>query len=185
MNNYGVLSFRADISSFLNTEFPLPYPSIAAFYSNIDTSESGAVYYRETNEHHVLSKAEESIQNNFHEYYDFHPTSIFIVTWLEVPYAASQENRKNTSKRLLLATALKASLNSCTLTEISSGSNERHHREAYLMPRHKLDLLLKMVVYYTLEVPAVTKYEISLRKYPICPKIVTLSVLKIICDLNF
>lgn len=92
---------------------------------------------------------------------------------------------KTLSKRLLLATALKASLNSCTLTEISSGSNERHHREAYLMPRHKLDLLLKMVVYYTLEVPAVTKYEISLRKYPICPKIFTLSELKIIWDLTF
>lgn len=103
MNNYGVLSFRADISSFLNTEFPLPYPSIAAFYSNIDTSESGAVYYRETNEHHVLSKAEESIQNNFHEYYDFHPTSIFIVTWLEVPYAASQENRKNTFQAAIIS----------------------------------------------------------------------------------
>ncbi|XP_049867994.1 nidogen [Pectinophora gossypiella] len=94
VNNYGVLSFRADIPSFLNSEFPLPYPSIAAFYSNIDTTESGTIYYRETDEPHVLSKAEESVQNNFHEYYDFVPTSVFIATWLEVSYT-ERPDRKN------------------------------------------------------------------------------------------
>ncbi|CAG5058827.1 unnamed protein product [Parnassius apollo] len=96
VNNYGVLSFRADIPTFLNTEFPLPYPSIAAFYTNVDTTETGAVYYRETNEPHVLVKAEESVQNNFHEYYDFKPKSVFIATWLEVTYASNQrQDRKN------------------------------------------------------------------------------------------
>ncbi|CAG9578155.1 unnamed protein product [Danaus chrysippus] len=96
VNNFGVLSFRADIPTFLNAEFPLPYPSIAAFYTNINTTDVGTVYYRETNESHVLLKAEESVQNNFHEYYDFKPTSVFIATWIDVTYSGSQwQNRKN------------------------------------------------------------------------------------------
>ncbi|XP_023943283.2 nidogen [Bicyclus anynana] len=99
VNNYGVLSFRSDIPTFLNAEFPLPYPSIAAFYTNVDTSESGAVYFRETNESYVLRKAEESIQNNFHEYYDFKPISVFIASWVEVTYSYKQQqwyDKKNT-----------------------------------------------------------------------------------------
>ncbi|XP_075974166.1 nidogen [Anticarsia gemmatalis] len=92
INNFGVLSFRTDIPSFLNIEFPLPYPSIAAFYTNVDTTEQGAIYYRETDEPHVLSKAEESVQNNFHEYYDFKPTSVFIATWLDVTYSTNKPN---------------------------------------------------------------------------------------------
>ncbi|KAJ8721700.1 hypothetical protein PYW07_002475 [Mythimna separata] len=91
VNNYGVLTFRADIPSFLNIEFPLPYPSIAAFYTNIDTTNSGAVYFRETNEPHVLSKAEESVQNNFHDYYDFKPTSVFIATWEDVTFTTNEQ----------------------------------------------------------------------------------------------
>lgn len=95
MNNFGVLSFRADIPTFMNTEFPLPYPSIAAFYSNVDTTDEGSVYYRETNEPHILAKAEESVQDNFHEYFDFKPTSVFIATWVDVSYTTTVRDRKN------------------------------------------------------------------------------------------
>ncbi|XP_072938855.1 nidogen [Epargyreus clarus] len=95
VNNHGVLSFRSDIPSFMNTEFPLPYPSIAAFYSNIDTTQGGTVWYRETSESHIIAKAEESVQNNFHDYYDFKPTSVFIATWVDVTYTESRQERKN------------------------------------------------------------------------------------------
>ncbi|XP_059051418.1 nidogen-like [Achroia grisella] len=97
VNNFGIISFRADIPSFLNAEFPLPYPSIAAFYTNVDTSESGAVYYRETDESHVLSKAEESVQDNFHDYYDFKPTSVFIATWLDVTFKSTDIQKQTNS----------------------------------------------------------------------------------------
>nr|XP_012544559.2 low density lipoprotein receptor isoform X1 [Bombyx mori] len=95
VNNHGVLTFRANLPQFINTEFPLPYPAIAAFYSNVDTTDEGAIYYRETNESHILSKAEESVQNNFHDYYDFRPTSVFITTWLDVTYTSTLHDRKN------------------------------------------------------------------------------------------
>lgn len=94
VNNFGIISFRADIPSFLNAEFPLPYPSIAAFYTNVDTTESGTVYYRETDESHVLSKAEETVQDNFHDYYDFKPTSVFIATWIDVTYTRRNNNER-------------------------------------------------------------------------------------------
>lgn len=79
----------------MNAEFPLPYPSIAAFYTNVDTSESGAVYYRETDDPHVLVKAEESVQNNFHDYYDFKPKSVFIATWLDVAYKPRSDKKNS------------------------------------------------------------------------------------------
>lgn len=91
-----MLSFRSDIPTFLNAEFPLPYPSIAAFYSNIDTTVTGAVYYRESNDSYVLRKAEESVQNNFHDYYDFKPTSVFIASWIEVTYSKERYGKTNT-----------------------------------------------------------------------------------------
>lgn len=54
------------------------------------------MYYRETNESHVLLKAEESVQNNFHDYYDFKPASVFIATWVDVTYSSLQrQDRKN------------------------------------------------------------------------------------------
>lgn len=81
----------------MNAEFPLPYPSIAAFYTNVDTTESGDVFYRETAETHVLTKAEESVQNNFHDYYDFKPTSVFIVTWLDVTYSSVKPQKPKNS----------------------------------------------------------------------------------------
>lgn len=60
----------------------------------MDTTAGGAVYYRETNESHVLVKAEENVQNNFHQYYDFKPTSVFIATWIDVTYI-ERSDRKN------------------------------------------------------------------------------------------
>ncbi|CAG9113923.1 unnamed protein product [Plutella xylostella] len=102
VNNFGVVSFRADIQQFLNSEFPLPYPSVAAFYTNIDTSIVGNVYYRETNDPHIILKAEESIQTNFHEYFDFHPTSVFIATWIDVTYSGNQD-KKNSFQLALIS----------------------------------------------------------------------------------
>jgi nidogen (entactin) len=44
----------------------------------------------------VLLKAEEGIQNNFHDYFDFKPTSVFIATWFDVTYSNPKEHdRKN------------------------------------------------------------------------------------------
>ncbi|CAH0407109.1 unnamed protein product [Chilo suppressalis] len=104
VNNFGVLSFRSDISSFLNTEFPLPYPSIAAFYTNIDTTDSGAIYYRETNDTYALLKAEEAVQNNFLSYFDFRPTSVFIATWIDVTYKSREpQDRKNSFQVVVIS----------------------------------------------------------------------------------
>lgn len=72
----------------------MPYPSIAAFYANIDTTESGAVYFRETDDRRVLLKSELGVQTHFNDYADFHPTRVFIATWLDVTYGPGAE-RKN------------------------------------------------------------------------------------------
>ncbi|XP_013187804.1 nidogen [Amyelois transitella] len=102
VNNFGLISFRTGIPSFINAEFPLPYPSIAAFYTNVDTTESGEIYYRETDEVHVLSKAEESVQNNFHDYYDFKPKSVFIATWIDVTYKSHGNSKPKNSFQIAI-----------------------------------------------------------------------------------
>ncbi|GBP55566.1 Nidogen-1 [Eumeta japonica] len=97
VNNYGVVSFRSNIPTFLNAEFPLPYPAVAGLYTNVDTSSDGTVYYRETDDNHVKLKADETVQENFPEYYDFRATSVFVVTWAEVAaHNPSDDNKRNT-----------------------------------------------------------------------------------------
>jgi len=46
VNQNGLLSFSTDIPVFVNMEFPLDYPSIAALYADVDIRIAGEVYYR-------------------------------------------------------------------------------------------------------------------------------------------
>lgn len=46
VNQNGLVSFLTDIPTFVNMQFPLDYPTIAPFYTDVDTRSQGFVYYR-------------------------------------------------------------------------------------------------------------------------------------------
>lgn len=62
----------------------------------MDTTLAGTVYYRETNDTRVTMKAAEIVQENFNNYYEFQPKSVFIATWVEVTHSSKKVEKTNT-----------------------------------------------------------------------------------------
>ncbi|KAF7287931.1 hypothetical protein GWI33_000273 [Rhynchophorus ferrugineus] len=81
VNDNGLVSFQLDLPQFINMEFPLDYPIIAPFYSNVDITEAGTISFYETQNEQQLQRATENIRESFLSSYDFEATSIFVVTW--------------------------------------------------------------------------------------------------------
>ncbi|CAG9854211.1 unnamed protein product [Phyllotreta striolata] len=96
VNTNGILSFQTDIPQFINIEFPLDYPIIAPFYSNVDTRTAGQVSYYETEHPGLIQRATENIHESFLNFADFQATSLFIVTWQGVGYYNNGVDKLNT-----------------------------------------------------------------------------------------
>lgn len=96
INSNGLLSFLTDISSFYNIQFPLDYPVIAPFYSDVDTRGSGTIYYRESQSPELLEEVSEKIRKHFSMGMNFHAKSFLIVTWDQVGYYNSKHDQVNT-----------------------------------------------------------------------------------------
>ena len=102
INTNGILSFDAPSSLFSSRAFPLPsltalhgetFRVISPFWADVDTTSSGSgrVWFRQTNESNLLSRAKEDVAKHFLLYPDvnlgtFHPTAVVIVTWDHVGY---------------------------------------------------------------------------------------------------
>ncbi|XP_063236036.1 nidogen isoform X2 [Bacillus rossius redtenbacheri] len=96
VNSNGLLSFLTDIPSFFNIQFPLDYPVIAPLYTNVDTRNSGSVYYRETQDLVLLSKATATVRQYFSKAANFTAKSLFIATWEDVGYHDGGSDKVNT-----------------------------------------------------------------------------------------
>jgi nidogen (entactin) len=96
VNSNGLLSFQTEIPNFFNIEFPLDYPLIAPFYTNVDTRDAGSVSYYETNNTVLLRRATDNVREYFSDEEDFQAKSLFIVTWFGVGYYNRGTNKTNT-----------------------------------------------------------------------------------------
>ncbi|CAH1396121.1 unnamed protein product [Nezara viridula] len=96
VNDNGLLSFQTDIPKFFNEPFPLEYPVIAPFYSNVDNRGAGTIYFRETREQEVLNIIAKKIADLYPTQYGFRPLAAFIVTWNRVGYYNSKSDKVNT-----------------------------------------------------------------------------------------
>ncbi|CAG0888055.1 unnamed protein product [Cyprideis torosa] len=81
VNANGFISFMTAIPTFMNNPFPLPYPIIAPLYADVDLRGSGDVFYRESREQDLLSRAENDLRRYFSSAASFSPTALLIVTW--------------------------------------------------------------------------------------------------------
>lgn len=68
----------------MNIPFPIEYPAISPFYSNIDISKSGSISFYETTDEYSLNRAANNVRNAFSNAHDFRPKSLFVVTWSRV-----------------------------------------------------------------------------------------------------
>ena len=83
MNNNGDLSFDASYNGYTPQPFPIQGKAlIAPFFADVDTSGTGKVWYRSTNDSALLAKAVNDIQSG----QNFTPSWLFIATWDHVGY---------------------------------------------------------------------------------------------------
>lgn len=88
ININGILTFVNEFPEFLNIPFPIEYPAISAFYSNIDTSfaeKLSSISYYQTIDTNLLSRASSVVRSAFSDANDFRARSLVVVTWNNVP----------------------------------------------------------------------------------------------------
>ncbi|KAM4690530.1 nidogen-2 [Rhinophrynus dorsalis] len=94
-------------TQYVDDVFPTDFPVIAAFLSDIDTSNGkGKIYYRQDNSEELLNHAAEQVHRGFPEA-AFTPSNTFLVTWEnvgayeEVTRHSAPSNRFNTFQAVL------------------------------------------------------------------------------------
>uniref|UniRef100_A0A1A9V771 Nidogen n=1 Tax=Glossina austeni TaxID=7395 RepID=A0A1A9V771_GLOAU len=105
INTNGILTFNAEFSEYINQPFPLEYPCIAPFYSNVDTTagnESSSISIFTTQDPNQLREASEMVQHAFAEKTDFEATDVIVATWEKVGYYDSKADQLNTFQAVLI-----------------------------------------------------------------------------------
>lgn len=69
-----------------NSGFDFSYPLIAPFWTDLDPSESGALYYRSTSDSETLNHTTEIITSINSNYNTYRPTLAIVATWEMVPH---------------------------------------------------------------------------------------------------
>ncbi|KAH8299746.1 hypothetical protein KR044_005465 [Drosophila immigrans] len=106
INTNGILTFNVEFTEYLNQPFPLEYPSIAAFYSNVDTSNSGddsSISLFHTRDSAALERAQRLVQYAYSEETEFVAEQLIVATWRNVGYFNSKTDRLNTFQVALIA----------------------------------------------------------------------------------
>lgn len=92
----GVLSFGEPfIFNCCPWMFPLygDYQLIAPFWADVDTTGTGDIWYRETTDANILTRANEDVLIAFPHYENYQSKSVFIVTWDGVGYYDNHTDR--------------------------------------------------------------------------------------------
>ncbi len=92
MNENGLLSFLTEIPSFINVQFPVDYPLLAALYSDVDCRMAGHVWYRKSSSSADLNLAADWIEEAGFER-SFSPDEVFVATWDGVGYFEERSDK--------------------------------------------------------------------------------------------
>lgn len=88
VNNNGLVSFLREVSQFTPVAFPIAGDRrvVAPFWADVDNRRAGRVFFRETREHAVLSRASADIRMYFSDFPSFNATWALVSTWQEVTF---------------------------------------------------------------------------------------------------
>ncbi|CAD7078769.1 unnamed protein product [Hermetia illucens] len=99
VNTNGILTFVTEYPDYINQPIPLEYPTIAVFYSNIDTTdadETTLVLFFKSQNPEKLAKASDLVRRSFTGSEDFQATVIYVATWENVGYYSAKNDKVNT-----------------------------------------------------------------------------------------
>lgn len=83
----------------MNSPFPLEYPAIAPFYSNVDTTVSNkttSISYFESSNTDLLHSVTTLVRDKFTEEFEFVAVSVFVATWENVGHYREKNDEQNT-----------------------------------------------------------------------------------------
>ncbi|PIN93177.1 hypothetical protein AB205_0035040 [Aquarana catesbeiana] len=102
VNNNGLLSFASSISQFTPQALPVSFgnPFLAIFWADVYNELAGDIYYRESTDPSLLSRATSDIRTYFHAM-NFTAQWVFVATWHRVAYFGSSTNKVNTFQAVL------------------------------------------------------------------------------------
>ncbi|XP_021368743.1 sushi, nidogen and EGF-like domain-containing protein 1 isoform X2 [Mizuhopecten yessoensis] len=87
VNTNGDITFGTLLGDYTPDAFPNgSYVMIAAFWTDIDTTHVGQIWYKRNNSSDLLTRAASDVQSAFSDQKHFNPSMVFIVTWHKVPY---------------------------------------------------------------------------------------------------
>jgi len=88
VNTNGVISFLGTMTTYTPSPFPLESHKrlIAPYWTDIDTTYGGDIWYRESTNRTLLQQVSHGIRRTFPEQYKFQATWLFIATWDNVPF---------------------------------------------------------------------------------------------------
>lgn len=99
INTQGILTFGAELNTFLNVPFPLEYASIAPFYSNVDTTNAGpetAITFSKLPTERNNRLASEAVRRNFVVDDNFQIVNVVVATWENVGHYRENNTEQNT-----------------------------------------------------------------------------------------
>ena len=88
VNADGVISLGRAYSTFTPRSLPLTGTDkiIAPYWADVDTRGTGDIYYRQSTDHSLLTRATDEIRAAFPESRNVTITNLFIATWDSVGY---------------------------------------------------------------------------------------------------
>ncbi|XP_068136742.1 sushi, nidogen and EGF-like domain-containing protein 1 isoform X5 [Hyperolius riggenbachi] len=106
VNNNGVVSFLREVSQFTPVAFPISGDRrvVAAFWADVDNRRGGDVFYRETEEWPILSRASRDVKSYFPELPVFNASWVFIATWHRVTFYGGDTNSPVNTFQIVLIT---------------------------------------------------------------------------------
>ncbi|XP_054644529.1 sushi, nidogen and EGF-like domain-containing protein 1 isoform X4 [Dunckerocampus dactyliophorus] len=88
VNNNGLVSFLREVSQFTPVAFPIAGDrrAVAPFWADVDNRRAGRVFYRESREPSILSRAAGDVKMYFSDFPEFNATWVLISTWHQVTF---------------------------------------------------------------------------------------------------
>ena len=96
MGDNGIISLNTSYNAWTPRLLPFSGPGsqfIAPYWADTDIRGTGQVYYRQTKDPVLLTRATNEIQRAFTLYQNLSVTNLFIVTWDAVGYFSIQTNK--------------------------------------------------------------------------------------------
>ncbi|XP_043849817.1 IgGFc-binding protein-like [Dromiciops gliroides] len=103
VNTNGLVSFEVPVSQFTPRAFPLAdgRAFVAPFWADVTTVKRGQVWYRETQQPGLLSRASRELATAFPDSPVTVLHSLFVATWDRVPFYGSRTHKANTFQAVL------------------------------------------------------------------------------------